>query len=173
MQWLDPIREVRRRLNNDTPAWRQVGEIALNRVKSNFLESRGAEPWADLAPSTLLNRARGVSGKGQVYKKSILKTDTGKRLKTRQLTKKASALIEDAKPLIWTGRLLRSMAVRIAEGSAEVYSGLVQANRLFHGWTETKPHTPARSPFFLRQDDRAEILRVLMDWVTAPLGDAR
>lgn len=193
MQWLDPIREVNRRINNDTPAWRQVGEIALNRVKQNFLDSRGAEPFAELAPSTLLARARGVKGTGQVFKRGksqgpatrneqrlldhtesatdhFARTQLGHNIK-RALTARARKAVENAKPLIWTGRLLRANYVRVGPGFAEVYNGLVQAKRLFFGWTATKPNTPARNPYFLHPEDRSQILNVLMTWMLSPLSD--
>jgi hypothetical protein len=195
MAWLNPIREVGRRITNDTPAWREIGEVALNRVRSNFLESRGAEPWAELAPSTLLNRARGVSGRGQVFKRGasigpasreehrllertesasghFARTQLGRDIK-RSLTSRARKAVEGAKPLIWTGRLLRSNYVRVGQGFAEVYNPLVQAKRLFFGWTESKPNTPARNPYYLRPEDRAEISNILLRWIFSPLAGFR
>jgi hypothetical protein len=189
--WLRPLAAAAGRLRDMTPAYREVGEIMLNRVRSNFLESRGQAPWEELAPSTLLARARGVSGKGRVFKsgKSVgpasrsehrllehaeSATDHFRRTQlghdvSRTLTKGARARVENAKPLIWTGRLLRANYLRVSSTFAEVYNSLVQAKRLFYGWKGAGPQTPSRNPYFFPEEDRRKARDVFKRWIFAPL----
>lgn len=188
--------EVSGRLRDPTPMFRQIGEVMINRVRSNFLESRGADgPFAELAPSTLLNRARGVGGRGRVFKgrasvgpasraehrllqhtesatDHYRRTQLGHDVK-RSLTKTARKNVESAKPLIWTGRLLRANYLRITSAYAEVYNGLKQAKRLFFGWTGAGPQTPSRNPYVLRDVDSQEIKTIIKRWIFSPLTGGR
>lgn len=144
--WKRAFQGGREALQFMTPAQTEVGEILLDRVRSNFTESRGPDgPWAPLAPSTLERRGAGVTGKG-------VRGSKGWRQR-----------ISDAKPLIFTGDLFRSLRYAIdVDGSVVVGSALKQAARLFFGWTGAGPQTPARNPFGLRPNDKQRIMGVFV-----------
>ena len=66
----------------------------------------------------------------------------------------------NAKPLIFTGRLLRSMTYVAEREYVDVGTRLAYARRLFFGWTRTQPNTPARNPFLLAPGDQSEIVGI-------------
>lgn len=140
--WKRAIASAQENARALTPARRAAGEVLLDRVRANFTESGGPIDWEPLAPSTLLSRGRGASGKGVRGSKGFAKR------------------IADAKPLIFTGKLFRSLAYALdVDGSIVVGSPLIQAARLFFGWDGPGPKTPARNPFHLRPRDLEKIAR--------------
>ena len=147
--WTRAFQQTRDALHYLTPAQEEVGEILLNRVRANITESRGVDgPFEPLAPSTLEARGRGVSGKGVRGSKGWAKR------------------VADAKPLIFTGALFRSLTYALdVDGSIIVGSPLRQARRLFFGWTGAGPQTPARNPFALQKRDRSRILRAFVSHI--------
>jgi len=139
--WEDPLRRAAERVRDFRPAHRAIGELLLGEVGENF-RNEGYPPgsWPDLSEVALLARARGRGGM-----RKILKGGVGGR--GRQLTAEAQRAIEGAKPLVWSGRLLRSMTHHAGAAYVDVGTNLVQAARLFFGWDGPGPKTPARNPF--------------------------
>lgn len=167
--WAQPMREAASRAEDLTPAHRVIGELVLDRTTTNFANEAGPDgPWPALSIATLIQRARGRSGRAQVFADKVIERPSKQGTKSlggRALTKRAQNVIEGAKELVFSGRLLRSLHSLATATYAEVGSNLVYAARQFFGWTETQPHTPARNPFHLTDADESSILRIYTDYL--------
>jgi phage gpG-like protein len=185
--WSTPLEEAARAAGDLTPANKQVGELLINIVDRNFATEGGPEKWPELSVETLIARAAGRSGTGQVFHDRViggaermgpLGRDAARVRAAggRDLTARAQKVLDHgAKPLIWSGRLLRSITYRAAELFVDVGSNLVQAARLFFGSrTGVTPVTPARNPFGLTGQDKDDIHRIyvrhLFVWFTGGAG---
>ncbi len=162
------------------PVHEPIGAFLVGVVQRNIDRGGARGDWPDLSEATLLARARGRSGRGQVFKRAQLVEDMKaieaasdfdsrsqfkRRLGARALTKRAATLIEGAKALIFSGRLLRSITYLAEATYVDVGSNLVYAARQFFGSAPgVKPVTPARNPFELLDEDEAEILRMYLDY---------
>lgn len=169
--WTGPMREAAARARDLTPVHREIGELLLERVTSNFEAEGGTEKWPPLSVATLLQRARGRSGHAQVFTDRVHEIESqGWRMGPlgrnaarvrdafgagRGLLKRAQQLLEGAKPLIWSGRLLRSITYDATTTFVDVGSNLVYAARQFFG--ARNGTTPARSPFGLTDHDETWI----------------
>src|SRR5258708_6539454 len=108
--WSTPLQKAARAAGDLTPANKQVGEQLVAIVDRNFAPSGGPEHWPALSVETLIARARGRSGSGQVFGKGgarragPLGHDAARvadaRGRGRGLTARAQHVLEGAKPLI-------------------------------------------------------------------------
>ncbi len=149
--WTEPMRRMAAKARDLSDAHREIGELVLRRVRENFQSSGGHEKWAPLAESTLIARARGRTGGGKVY---------DRRYKKKTLTKRAMTIMANAKPLIFTARLLRSMTYVAVRDYVDIGTRIAYARRLFFGWNGHGPKTPARNPFGLAPGDQGQILAI-------------
>jgi phage gp36-like protein len=76
----------------------------------------------------------------------------------RALTKRARRTIENAKPLIWTRELLRTIRKSVGEDYVDYGSGLIKSWTLFLG----SRTVPARNPFGRTAADNASIMGAFM-----------
>jgi phage gpG-like protein len=175
-RWDEGLREAMRRASDLSPVHRQIGDAAVGWARRNFDTQGINHDWAPLSPATLIQRAKGRSGKVEIYERHVGRDGQGRYVKGSRggLTDRAKETMAGAKPLIWSGRLLRSMTYLAGAKWVDVGSNLVQAARLFFGaasgaptyWNgrQTKP-TPARNPFGLTPSDEAEVWRMYVDWL--------
>lgn len=147
------------------PANRRAGEVILKAVTRNFATGGAHHDWKPLAASTLLNRARGRGGGGQVWKKR--RSAAGERV----MTAHASRLVADARPLVWSGKLLRSNTTQAAEDHVDVGTNHPGGARLYFGSAPgVRPVTPARNPLELLPPDEQEIERTYIEFWREVLG---
>ncbi len=159
-------------------AGEQIGELGLNVVHRTFDNEGGARRWPELSDATLIARARGRNGRGKVFRDSsdARAASGGHGLKGNiasgavPVTARAAKIIEGAKPLIWSGRLLRSTAYAVGQAFVDIGSNLVQAARLWFGY---KDITPARNPFDFTPEDNRQILAIVSRRIFGPLTGAR
>lgn len=95
------LQRLAQRMGNLTPVMRAAGDVLRNDAAANFKGQHGPDgaPWHKLAQSTLLARAKRLSGKGGIY------TQKG------QLRKPAARLMANAKILLDRGTLRQSVQV--------------------------------------------------------------
>ena len=166
-EWATALRSVAARVGDMTPANRQVGEKVLFAIARNF-ETNGAEgEWAPLSEATLIQRAKGRSGKAQVWK--------GKGAK-RTYTVGAVRTMEGAKALIDSTRLIGSITYRAVSEYVDIGSNVIYAAAQFFGlpgprkWGRaTVKALPARNPLKLLASDEADIERIYVDFILAGL----
>jgi hypothetical protein len=137
---------------------RVIGDLLVGVTRRNMLASGGPVNWPELAPATLLARARGRSGRQKVFVKASKKQKGQQRI----MTKRAQAIIAGAKPLIFSKRLFNSLTYLARRDAVLVGSNLVYASRQFLGGG----NVPARWPFGLTRGDRQEIRSIYSKWIT-------
>lgn len=173
--WAAPLSIAARRARDMGPALRDIGELGVAFVRRNFDDGGGPNRWPDLAPSTLLNRARHPNGPsggaarkvfraraqmGPAHAREAAVLERGGR--GRALRKAARAIIENAKPLIWTKALYRDIRAVVGGDFVDVGSTMVKSWTLFFGSRlGKKPVVPARNPFGMTPGDEASILGII------------
>ncbi len=164
----------RRRLANAEPAHRLIGrEVLVPMVRENF-DTSGQGQWPELAPSTLLARARNPSGKADISRagggafrvfSSRRSMGPASRAESRLmglsrgargLTKRARKTVENVKPLIWSRALYRSMKAIATDEYVDVGTPMIKGRTLFFG----RGRVPARYPFHYRSGDVNAIRRI-------------
>lgn len=131
------LEEAARRCVRMRPAWQEIGELVHRSVMRNFEAGGRPKHWPALKASTIMARA---GGKHRVYTKRGKLSAHGRKHAFGQ------------KPLIATGRLMRSITYRATNAFAEVGTNLVYAATHQFG----RGPIPAR-PFLVLQpeDERA------------------
>jgi hypothetical protein len=146
-QWGEALAGAARRVGNMTPAHREIGRLLVDMSRQNIETGGGNEKWAPLALSTLINRARNPSGRaGRTPRKVFTKKGFFRAA--------ADRAIMAARPLIWSGGLLRSMRFDAQRDYVDVGTPMVKGWGLFYS---KRPKLPARYPYRFRVGDEERI----------------
>jgi hypothetical protein len=168
--WHRAFEDGLRRVRSLRPVLEEVGNIGVALTQRNIEASGGPTTWPDLAPSTLIARARHPSGPERGASRQVFKgrANVGPASSredrvlgyagARALTKRARRTIENAKPLIWTRELLRTIRKSVGEDYVDYGSGLIKSWTLFLG----SRTVPARNPFGRTAADNASIMGAFM-----------
>lgn len=159
------------RVRSMGPALREVGDIGTALTKRNIEDGGGPVNWPDLSVSTLINRARHPNGPEsggarQVFKgRRSVGPASSREDRVRgstgavSLTKRSRRVVEQARPLIWTRALLRSIRSVVGGDYVDFGSTMVKSWTLFLGSRAgKKPVVPARYPFGRTAADNAAIV---------------
>ncbi len=156
--WVEAMAGAGQRVANMRPAHRAIGELLEDMTRQNIQAGGGNEPWPPLALSTLINRARDPSGRGKVSRGVFTKKGTFKAA--------ADRAIMGAKPLIWSGKLLRSIRYDAQNEYCDVGTPMIKGRTLFFGgkgWHGSR--VPARYPFRFRVGDVERISAIYVNHI--------
>ena len=157
-----------RRGHDFTPALEEIGEQMVASITTNFLVGGRPEKWPPLSLATLFARVGGVKRafKAKFHKRREYSVDG--------LKERARSVMTAAKPLIDTGRLMKSITYKlrgrhgVAVGTNVVYGAIHQfGGKAGRGHSVT---IPAR-PFLVVQDeDLQEIGEILKRHIAEALA---
>lgn len=156
--------QIRRNIDDLSPAMRAIGEILTESAKQRFSDSIAPDGsrWKPNAPATVLATLARISG---AYSK-----------KTGRLTKKGAAVASNKKPLVATGILQDTIRHNLINGGDGVevgtnrFAGEWDGGAAVHQFGSKDGKIPARPFLGISADDETDILAILANFGSQAIG---
>ncbi len=158
------LAEIRRKVDDLSPAMLAIGELLTESTKERFSTSTAPDGsrWMPNAPATVLGTLARISG---AYSK-----------KTGRLTKKGSAAVMGKKPLVASGILQDTISYGLIKGGDGVevgtnrFAGEWDGGAAVHQFGSQDGKIPARPFLGISTDDETDILAILASFGSQAIG---
>lgn len=158
------LAQIRRDIDDLSPAMLAIGEILTESTKQRFSDSTAPDGsrWKPNAPATVLATLARISG---AYSK-----------KTGKLTKKGSTAVMGKKPLVATGILQDTISYNLINGGDGVeigtnrFAGEWDGGAAVHQFGSKDGKIPARPFLGISTDDETDILAILANFGSQAIG---
>lgn len=150
------LARIERRLGNLRPVMRDIGELAVNSVRTNFEVGGRPDKWRPLKSATL--RGQYTAGNADRKRRRVVRTKAGK------ISSGFARFATGKKILIGSGRLMRSITSRAGARRVEVGTNVKYAAIHHFGGRAGRNRSaeiPARPYMLLQTTDVQEIQAIL------------
>lgn len=180
------LQEIARRVDDLSPAMRDIGELMVESTKERFTSSTGpdGQRWPALAKDTILARLAKISGQYAAY--TNLKTrkvgqvrvgdKKGYYDKAGKVAGKGLLALMNMRPLVDTGILQDTIRYQLTPGGKGVeigtnrFAGELEGGAAVHQFGNRKGTIPARPFLGLSASDERAVLDVLDRFLRQAVG---